>query len=273
MVMIIESPLNPVIKEVAGLHQKKNRDEVQAVLVEGKHPIEEAVKANLKVYQCFALDEASLPKDLPDSTLQVLVSKKVMAKLASTDSPVPCIAAVEKPDSPPLTEIKGKNRTLLVLDRLQDPGNLGTLIRSAMAFGISAVVLTDCSVDPYNPKAIRSSAGLVFHLPIITTSGTLRDTLESLEKLGFQLMLTRGDGDDPKQKNQNNHYKSMAYQGELAFVLGNEGQGIDTSALVNINPGNMRWVSIPMQDGVDSLNVSVCGSILLAEAAAQRQSQ
>ncbi len=269
MVMTIESASNPIIKEAASLHQKKKRDENNVLLVEGKHPIEEAVKAKLEVYQNFVLDEKSFTPNISDNALQIITSKQAMSRLSSTDSPAPCVAVVEKPKPYQLSELLPTSQApfVLVLDKLQDPGNLGTLIRSAKAFGASAVLLTRNSVDPFSPKVIRSSAGLVFSLPVISSDKALEDSLKELHQLGFQLILTRGD--NASENNGTSDYKSISYTKASALVLGNEGTGINADALSDIE--TIHWTSIPMTAGVDSLNVGVCGSIILAEAAAQRQ--
>jgi TrmH family RNA methyltransferase len=255
--------MNPLsqqlIKDAAALKQKKFRDESGLILVEGRHPIEEAWRAGLRLRHWFAIQDA-LPESLPSAkSLQphaLPLDSAAMAKIASTNSPPPCLAVFEAP--PVKTEIGGS--LLLVLDGIQDPGNSGTLIRSAVAFGVATVALTTDSVEIWNPKVIRASAGMVFALPLVTVS---RESLRNqLGAHGFKIYVTTG-----QQANALN-YRQADYTGQCAIVLGNEGRGISSELLKH---PQAQALTIPMQNQVESLNVGISGSIILAEAAAQRE--
>ncbi len=260
--MLIESPSNPFIKEAATLHQRKHRDAKGVVLVEGLHPLEEAARAGLAIYQLFLLQEDLPRPPLPD-TIQIQVSERVMAKLATTDSPPPCVATVERPPVRAVSDIEAPAPLLLVLDQIQDPGNLGTLLRSARAFGVDAAVLTAGSVDPYNPKVIRGSAGLVFSLPIVQSQASLPGLLDELAAASYRIYATSGSPDQAVS------YRNVDYGGPCAIVLGNEGTGLPGGLAAR----GLQWITIPMSAGTESLNVGVSGSIILAEAAAQRAPQ
>jgi TrmH family RNA methyltransferase len=253
--------MNPVsqqlIKDTAALKQKKFRDESGLILVEARHPIEEAWRAGLRLRHWFTLADA-LPEHLPNAVnLQphaLTVDSAAMAKMASTNSPPPCLAVFEAP--PVKTEMSGP--LLLVLDGIQDPGNVGTLIRSAVAFGVSTVVLTTDSVEIWNPKVIRASAGMVFVLPlVIITRERLTDQLSAH---GYKTYATTGQANALS-------YRQADYTGQCAIVLGNEGRGVSTELLKH---PQAQALTIPMHHQVESLNVGISGSVILAEAAAQR---
>ncbi|WP_373532817.1 TrmH family RNA methyltransferase [Vampirovibrio sp.] len=256
------TPINPqpvnqqLMKDTAALKQKKFRDQSGLILVEGRHPIEEAWRAGLKLHHWFTLED-SFTDSLPNANLQpqaLLVDDAAMAKMASTHSPPPCLAVFEAP--PVQSQLSG--HLVLVLDDLQDPGNLGTLIRSAMAFGVDTVALTADSVEVWNPKVIRASAGMVFALKLITLS---RESLHNqLSANGYTIYATTG------QPNALN-YRQANYKGQCAIVLGNEGRGVSADLLKH---PQAHALTIPMQAQVESLNVGISGSIILAEAAAQR---
>lgn len=258
MSVLIESPTNPLIKEVAALHQKKARQESGHLLVETRHPIEEALRAGLRPVHCFVREGQTLDFSLPAGAEAVQVSEKAMTKLSTTDSPPPCVAVFEAPKAIPAIQ-DVSNAFLLVLDQIQDPGNLGTLIRSAVAFGVSHLVLTPGSADVYSPKVIRASAGLVFRLPVMDLS-TLSGGWH------FHLATTHALGQETPRS-----YREVAYPSPIAIVLGNEGRGISEALIATLEPlGSLTPVMVPMPGDVESLNVGVSGSIILAEAAAKR---
>lgn len=251
----MKTPSSQLIKEVAALKQRKFRDEAGVILVEGRHPIEEAMKAGLTMRQLFV--QPDHPGGYPAMAFPVepyVVDEKGMARMATTDSPPPCLAVFERPE--PQGKLVGS--LVLLLDGIQDPGNLGTLIRSALAFGVDSVVLTDDAVEPYNPKVIRSSAGLVFAVPILVRK---RESLAVLfEDANWKIYATMGHpGACP--------YREADYTGRCMIVLGNEGRGISE----NLLPAErLQPLTIPMAEAVESLNVAISGSIILAEAAARR---
>ncbi len=251
-------PSQQLMKDTAALQQKKWRDAEGLLLVEGRHPIEEAHKAGLTLRHWFMLTDApaeSLPKgSLPKPPFQI--NPQQMGKLATTASVPPCLAVYEAP--PQQNSPQALGDFLVVLDGVQDPGNVGTLIRSALAFGADALILTNDSADPYNPKVIRASAGLVFALPIITLSPNA--LLAQLQQQGHAILATTGHADSSP-------YRQANFRGRCALVLGNEGRGVSEAFLAH--PQAHR-LTIPMHAAVESLNVGISGSIVLAEAAAQR---
>lgn len=258
--MQIESAQNPLIIQLATLKTKKGREAEGLVLVEGPHPIEEALAAELELVHLFVRPGTPLPGPLPPGLTPITVPEHVMKKLASTDSPPPIIAAVRPPTLSPESVLNLPAPLFLVLDGVQDPGNLGTLIRSAVAFGVSAILLTPGTVDPMSPKVIRASAGLVFALPVVAWTEPTEKLLETLQAKNVSVYGTSGH---PEQAQD---FRSVQYQGAAALLLGQEGGGLRSETLGHAS----ATVTIPMHPRVESLNVGVSGSIILAEAARQR---
>ena len=239
--MIITSTNNNHIKELARLKDKKYRDESDCFLVETKHLVMEAYKEGL-------IKELILDRDelYPLDVDTLYVNKEVMRKLSSTDTPPKVMAVVYKKK-----EIDTLGEKILILDNIQDPGNLGTIIRSAVAFNIDTIVLSKDTVDLYNPKVVRANQGMMFHINIIK-----RDTLKlitNLKEEGYKIVGTKvTNGHDVRESSIYSHF---------ALVIGNEGKGIsqDIDTLCD------EYLYIRMNDNCESLNASVAASILLYE--------
>jgi TrmH family RNA methyltransferase len=239
--MFIDSPQNPRIQEAAKLHQAKYRRETGLILIEGPHPVAEAQAAGLTLHTVFTLDPPTTPQG-------VQVSERAMARLASTQSPPPVVAVAQAPTlTEPATLLAHPQALVLVLAGLQDPGNVGTLIRSACAFGATAVWLTPEGADPFQPKVIRSTAGLLFRLPVAVAPLP--------QQFPIPAWVASAHSGVP--------YRQASFSGPTVLLLGAEGPGLD------ILP-DTQGLTIPMAEGVESLNVAVSGSLLLAEAAHQR---
>jgi TrmH family RNA methyltransferase len=262
----IESTRHPLIQSTSTLAQKKARDESGLILVETKHPIEEALKAGLTPTHYFYLADtpASMRPEWADTSLTFEVNEAVMKKLSTTDSIPPCIAVFKKPNHTleSLLSIASNNKPFFVVaDRMQDPGNLGTLIRTACAFSGNGILLTQESVDPYSPKVIRSSAGLVFHLPIVLLNQPLENCLSNPALSQYQWLFTTGH--DIWQDKATEHYRDVDYKKPSILVLGNEGQGL---AELEHSPELAKAIRIPTSPTVESLNVSISAAIILAQA-------
>ena len=237
---IITSLDNKRIKNASRLLVKKYRDEEGKFLVEGEHLVEEAFKANhlLEVFECEDLD---FKIDVPTT----YVTYDVIKKLSNTVNPQKIVGVVKKMDE------KELGNKLLLLDDIQDPGNLGTIIRSSLAFGIDSIVLSNNSVDLYNDKVIRSSEGMIFHLNIVRTD--IKELINKLHNEGYSIYGTRvTDGVHVDKVEVNNKY---------ALIMGNEGNGVHEDILDMCD----KYLYIPMSDKVESLNVAVATSIILYE--------
>ena len=229
---MITSKDNAKIKELAKLKTTKYRNQTKTFLVEGKHLVTEARNANLLI-EAFSLEKM-------DGYTQV--SEEVMKKISSTDTVVTEVALCKMK-----AELKLDSK-ILILDKIQDPGNLGTLLRSAKAFSFNTVVLGEGTVDLYNEKVIRSSQGAIFKLNIIKKD--LLNFIPTLRTYKVYGTNVRNGIDIKEVKDKDN----------IALILGNEGNGIskEVNDLVKYN------IYIKM-DNMESLNVGVAGSILMYE--------
>lgn len=240
---MILSTSNNLIKRYAKLKDKKYRDEEKLFIVETYNLVEEAFKTGL-LKEVFVLAEGIFSFDVPVTA----VSPDVMKKLSTTSSIPNIIGIVKKQDK---KDIKG-NRILL-LDKIQDPGNLGTIIRSSVAFNIDTIVLSPDTVDLYNPKVIRSTEGMLFHINIIQKD--LVNTIKELKEKSFKIYGTDViDGTDINDLTNTDKTK-------FALVVGNEGNGV-SKELYDLFDDVLH---ISMNENVESLNVSVATSIILYE--------
>ena len=232
--MTISSVNNEKVKYWASLKLKKNRDKDKCFLVEGNHLIKEAKEKGLVISTI----------SINDNNADFLVTKEIMKKISDQKSISDNAAIVRYI---PEQEIKGN---VLILDDIQDPGNLGTLIRSSIAFGFSNIIMSEGSVDLYNPKVIRATEGMIFNINAIRTN--IIEYIPKLKEMGYKILVSDVvDGNDIKNENGNN----------IALVLGNEGKGVH-SDIKNLCD---EVINIKMDNACESLNVGVAGSILMYE--------
>ena len=241
--MRITSVQNETIKRYALLKNKKNRDEAKEFIVEGYHLVKEALKTNL-VKKIFYTDL----KDIDAEGIECIeVSENVLAKLSFTSSPQGIVAVVSFFDN----EINiNYYHKAVALDRIQDPGNAGTIVRSAKAFGFDAIFFSKDSVDIYNDKFIRSTQGYFFTIPFFNVD--LKELLLKLKDNNHQLIATHLSSSSCKPE-------ELKLNDKFTLVLGNEGNGV-SKEILTICDNN---VIIPMQKDVDSLNVGIAASILM----------
>ena len=239
--MLITSVHNEHIKELVKLKEKKYRDESNTFLVETKHLVLEAYKAGLIKELILEQDEI-FPLDVPIT----YVSKEVLKKLSSVESPSKVMAVVNK------REVENTyGEKVLILDRIQDPGNLGTIIRSAVAFNIKTIICSPDTVDFYNPKVVRASQGMMFHIPILVKD--TKEVINELRKNDYKIVGTKvTNGKDVRTASIYSHF---------ALIIGNEGQGISKE----IDEMCDEYLYIKMNENCESLNASVAASILLYE--------
>lgn len=239
--MLITSVKNEHVKELVKLKDKKYRDETNTFLVETKHLVLEAYRAGLIKELILEQDEI-FPIDVPIT----YVSKEVLKKISSLDSPSKVMAVVNK-----RKEETNYGEKVLILDRIQDPGNLGTIIRSAVAFNIDSIICSQDTVDLYNPKVVRASQGMMFHIPIF-----IKDTkkiITNLKNEGYKIIGTKvTNGHDVRSSSIYSHF---------ALVIGNEGKGINKE----IEDLCDEFLYIKMNGNCESLNASVAASILMYE--------
>lgn len=237
---VIKSLNNKRIKELSKLLIKKYRDNENKFLVEGEHLVEEAFKAGL-LLEVFKCEDCALDYDV-DTTL---VTYEVLKKLTNSKNPQKVVGVVKK-----LSNSKIGDR-IIVLDNLQDPGNLGTIIRSSVAFNMDTIVLSEATVDLYNDKVVRSSEGMMFHINIVKRN--IDKLIDELHEKGYIILGTKVDGGTET----NDIQKNLKY----AIVVGNEGAGVRKSILDKCD----KYLYIPMNSQCESLNVGVATSIIMYE--------
>lgn len=233
--MVITSKDNKRIKAVRKLLTRKERTKAKQFLIEGEHLVEEALKWNANILELFVLENSEFNFDLKTT----VVTKDVMKSLSTLVTPPGIIAVVEMN-----TQTINSDR-ILALDGIQDPGNLGTLIRTADAFNFNRILIGKDTVDPYSDKVLRSSQGSHFHVSIEDT-----DLVETMNDFDGTVLTTDLQGEA---------LSSQKITGPLMIVLGNEGQGVSDDVLSHAN----YKVKIDMPGNAESLNVSVAGGILM----------
>ncbi|MGM9904331.1 RNA methyltransferase [Enterococcus sp. 10A9_DIV0425] len=245
----IQSAKNPRIKELKKLHKKKSREEAQEYLLEGFHLIEEAVVSQARVKEVFIserglaewgswLDEQTIPS--------YLVTDEVMRAVSDLPTPQGIIAVMHLEEKKLSIDSGG----WLMLDHVQDPGNVGTMIRTADAFGLSGVLLGKGTADIYSTKVLRSMQGSNYHLPVITVD--LNQIIPDLKKKGFMVYGT-------ELNEQAVALTKIKPTENYAIIMGNEGQGVSSELLALADQN----IYIPMKGNAESLNVGVATGILL----------
>lgn len=235
----ISSPNNEYIKYLIKLKEKKYRNSEKKFIVEGYHLVNEAYQANI-------LEEILIVNDIDEykDISKIKVTEGIIKKLSTTVNPQNiigiCSLNINK-------NILGER--ILLLDNINDPGNLGTLIRSSLGFDISTIVISPDSVDVYNEKVIRASQGAIFKTNIIIAP--LNDTISQLKEKNIKIIGTSLDASYT--------LKNFPKPTKYAILLGNEAQGVKEN-LLSLTDVNLK---IEMNNKLESLNVAVAGSIIM----------
>ncbi len=237
--MLYSSVNNPKIKELAKLKTKKYRDKQNLFLIEGKHLVKEAYNSGY-LKELFILENQTLNIDIKTN----YITENVLKTLSSVPSPVGIIGLCQKKE----TKLKGDK--LLILDSIQDPGNLGTIIRSSVAFNIDTIIINEKCADLYSDKVIRASQGMIFKANIIKTN--LPNFLKEI-KGKIPLFGTKVDG--------GKDINTLEKKSKFAIIMGNEGSGVDKKLLEMCD----EYLYIPMNENCESLNVGVATGIILYE--------
>lgn len=243
MNIMITSVKNEKIKALKKLHQKKYRSQTNTFLIEGAHLIEEALLSSWNTKEIIVSEEVSVPETAQGLTI-TLVTKQVFKELSFTASPQGIMAVVEMKK-----ESTADGEVLVLLDAIQDPGNLGTIIRTADAAGANGIVLGRGSVDLFNDKVIRATQGSIFHIPIFQAD--LEEELAHLKQAGYHIWATALE--------EAENYKMLPIPQKTAILFGNEGAGVKELLLEKAD----ERVTIPIFGKAESLNVSIAAGILL----------
>ncbi len=259
--MQITSTTNERIK-----HARRVRDgrELGLIFIEGVRLAEEAVRSGLIIDTCFAVQcEESRQSDLLAQFTSQNVSvqfttPEVLSALSDTVQSQGIILLAQRPMLSAGVMIEASATLFLGLDRVQDPGNMGTLIRTAEAAGVGGIVALGGSVDVFSPKVLRSSMGSAFRLPILANA-TVEQLLAIRESHGLKIVAAAGEGEID--------YTDYDWQQPTLLLLGNEGRGVDASLMSQCD----ARLRIPLLNDVESLNVAAAGAVMLFEAARQRR--
>jgi TrmH family RNA methyltransferase len=258
---MITSVQNPLVKQIRKLNRAKGRREQNLFLLEGTHLLETACQSNCSlVTLCYTEAwQARYPILWENASKRVerceLVSQDVLSTMTTTVNPDGVVATAR---FQPLTDVEITDFKLgLILERLQDPGNLGTIIRTAAATGVDGIWLSDDSVDIDNPKVLRASAGAWFQVPLLVSSD-LKGVIKNHQKLGVNIVATL--------PNATQTYWDLQLTKPTLILLGNEGGGLSRE-LVELAD---ETVTIPVFEGVESLNVSIATALILYEAQRQK---
>jgi TrmH family RNA methyltransferase len=247
-------------------HTPAGRDVRALAGIEGPNLLEEALRAGLCVSCVFVAQGAEHLLDgleLPAQTEVLLVPRELLDSALSTETPQPIAALVEPPNWtwPDILTGRGNRRPLIVvLAGLQDPGNLGTIVRSAEAFGATGILSLPGTVSAWNPKALRASAGSAFRLPLLSVDA--ENSFARLREAGVKIWTTAV----PTAANGAQPAGRIDLAWPVALVIGNEGNGVPAELAAHADGA----VTIPCPGPVESLNAAIAASILLYEASSQR---
>ncbi len=264
---MITSTANAKIKRLINLQKKrKARAQEGVFLVEGIRMAKEA--PGEKIRELYAAE--SFDRHCHDEVEEIaeksgirpeILTDAVFAHVSDTKTPQGILLVMERTH---YTEEDlygdGEKALILILENLQDPGNLGTLLRSAETAGVTGVLLSEGSVDVYSPKVVRSTMGSLFRVPFLYVDDLIA-AMRNLQTRGTRIYAASLDGAAA--------YDEEAYDGDTAFLIGNEGSGLSKEAASSADAG----IYIPMEGEAESLNAAIAGSILLFEAARQRRRQ
>jgi RNA methyltransferase, TrmH family len=249
----VESRQNARIKELRSALARGTR--VPHLAVEGLHLVQEAVKSGLKFHTVFVRDgdEALLDGLAIGKAELLIVDKEAFQSATQTETPQGIAALIDAPDFP-LECLFAGTALILIAGGLQDPGNLGSLVRSAEAFGATGIILLPGTVNLWNAKVLRASSGSAFRLPCLSL--TADEAFAALKSHGVRVYaaVARSGVDTPD------------FRGPSALLLGNEGSGLPDAWIERAD----ARITIPLPGPVESLNAMVAGSVLLYEAARQR---
>ncbi len=245
---IISSKDNEQVKYIKKLKDKKFRDEKSEYLVEGIKLVREAIEENVTIKMIVVCEDCDNEENMEQSLLYeiakyncIYVTKKIFDSITDVVNPQGILAVVEKGDS--FDKIDYSEDIILALDGIQDPGNLGTILRTADSVNLKQIILTKECADPYNPKVVRSTMGAIFRMNIIFVDD-LQKTLQEIKKHKFETVAT--------SLNTNNSIYDIDYHKKV-IVIGNESKGVAKE----IQESADKKVKIPMLGKTESLNASV----------------
>lgn len=263
---MITGSSNSRVKQVVQWQKSaKERHEAGVFLAEGFKMFEEAPEDSVKeIYvsqsACSKLCSSPALKEKLDHIGYEIVSDDILTRMSDTRTPQGILFVASQPRYTLEQLLDATAPLLVVLENIQDPGNLGTIIRTGEGAGITGVIMNEQTVDLFNPKTIRATMGSVFRVPFVYTD-SLKDTIEKLHGRGVHTYAASLEG--------KRYYESFSFCEGTAFLIGNEGNGLcrETAELAE------ESIKIPMEGRVESLNAAVAASLLMYEAHRQRRAQ
>lgn len=258
ILIVIESKENSLFKETKKLKERKGRTKSSKFIIEGFRLVEEAFRASVEIDYLIVLegnlDKANdYLKQYNYQNIKLYIMKKDLFKeLCLTEQPQGIIAVIKIKQA----ELSNDGSFYLLCDKVQDPGNLGTIIRTAHAAGVDGIIITKGTVDLYNDKTLRATMGSVFHIPIIFDDEQ-NSIIKKFISNGFSLIATSLEG--------TNNFFDEDLSGKIIISVGNEGNGVSDEIYKLSN----KKVKIPMPGGAESLNVAVAASIIIYEKVRQ----
>ena len=255
---IIASTANPLAKQIRSLQRRKGRQQERAFVVEGFRAVEDALESGATLRSLLLMESAArqrLGLQWLDRSPRI-ATDAVFRAISNVEEPQGILAVVEMPVWDTFENWASRTGFAVIADGLRDPGNMGTLLRSAAAADVDYVAIADASVDAFNPKVVRSAMGAHFRLPVYQTD---RERIGAVLANVEQVVVAEADGDLG--------YDEIDFRRSTALVIGGEADG----PLAPISHPNAVRVRIPLARDVESLNAGVAGSILMFEAARQRR--
>lgn len=259
---VISSKENEIIKNIKKLKEKKYRDLNNEYIIEGIKVIQEAIQENAKIKQIIICDDCEKNSNISQEMMYeiakyecIYVTNKIFTSLTDVKNPQGIMAIVEK-NSSKEEEIDYNQDVIVALDDIQDPGNLGTILRTVDSIGINQILVSKGTADSYNPKVVRSTMGAIFRVKIIECED-LEKTLKEIKKHKFEILVT-------SLQTENSIY-DIKYNKKV-IVIGNEANGVEEKIQ---NMADVK-VKIPMLGKTESLNASVATGIILYEYVRQK---
>lgn len=260
----ITSNSNSTIKEVKSLYRRKERWKKQLFIVEGVKIVEECIDNNYPLSYIIYCDDlfnvqggVELFQKIQYSDRLINIPIELYKEISDTENPQG-ILAVSRFKKNPIENIDiEKNPFILLLDKVQDPGNMGTIIRTGDAFGVDGIIVTEGCVDIYNPKVVRSTMGSIFRVPIYHEGNAIK-AIENLKNKGVEILST--------SLKESQYMESIDFKESCMFIIGNESKGVSQS----LNDLADKLIRIPMIGEAESLNVAIASSIIMYESMKQR---
>lgn len=261
----ISSLNNPKIKLIKSLYRKRERWKNKLFLIEGIRLVEEAIVKTYPIRDIVYTDELFNIKGGPEVFEKIQDHKNLtyvpfnlFKEISDTENPQGIMAVVGFPN-PSMEELfKSDKPIILILDEIQDPGNMGTIIRTADAFNIDGLIVSQGSVDIYNPKVVRSTMGSIFRMPVYYVED-MPGIVGELKSKGFEIYTT--------SLGETSYVYDVDFKGARGIIIGNEARGV-SEELYSLAHGRIK---IPILGQAESLNVAIASSVIMYEAIRQRR--